>query len=227
MMIGVFDSGVGGRFALAELRRLMNKIDTVFYADEKNAPYGSKTAAELEVLVGSGIERLLSSGAQRVLLACCTAATVYDRLPSEYRKMSVPIIEPTALRAAGLTRGGRIGVLSTEATRRSGVFRNAIMRQGLPEPVCIAAPELVTLAESGAADGHLTDKQREIIYRAVAPLKEKRVDTVVLGCTHFAYFEQEITDMLGVAAVNSARVGAEHIAADIKNEGRGAELYLR
>ena len=226
-MIGVFDSGAGGRFALAELRRLCDRIDTVFYADEKNAPYGSKSEDELSELLSHGIERLLSAGADRVLIACCTASAVHQRLHEKYRAVALPIIEPTARRAAELTRGGRIGVLSTEATRRSGAFAKSILALGLPEPVCVSAPELVTLAELGAEDGNLNENQKRIIYRAVAPLISSGVDAVVLGCTHFAYFEREITDILGVPAVNSARVGAEYMAADIKNEGRGAEIYLK
>ena len=225
-MIGVFDSGAGGRFALAELRRLMSKIDTVFYADRKNAPYGSKSEGELIALLVHGIERLLGAGADRVLIACCTASTVHGMLPEEYKAVSVPIIEPTAARAARLSRGGRIGVLSTEATRKSGAFAKSIGSLGLPEPLCVAAPELVSLAESGGRDGNLTNEQRKIIYRAISPLAERGVDTVILGCTHFAYFEGEISGILGCPAVNSARVGAECIADDIKNEGTGAEIYL-
>ena len=226
-MIGVFDSGVGGRFALAELRRLRDKIDTVFYADEKNAPYGSKTERELISLLAGGIERLLCAGAEKILIACCTASTVWGALPEEYRELSVPIIEPTAARAAELTRGGRIGVLSTEATRRSGAFCRSLLQRGMPEPVCVSAPELVTLAQGGANDESLTREQKEIIYRAVSPLAECGIDTVILGCTHFAYFERQICGILGCPAVNSARAGAEYIAADIKNEGGRAEIYLR
>lgn len=225
-MIGVFDSGAGGRFALAELRRLCDKVDTVFYADEKNAPYGCKSEGELTELLRAAVGRLSDAGARLILIACCTASTVWDRLPEVYKKISVPIIEPTARRAAAITQCGRIGVLSTKATRRSGAFREALLTLGCSEPVCISAPELVELAESGARDGSLTDRDKGIIYRAAAPLLDADVDTVILGCTHFAYFERELAKVLGCATVNSARVGAEHIAEYIKNEGSGAELFL-
>ena len=226
-MVGVFDSGAGGRFALGELRRLCDKIDTVFYADEKNAPYGCKSEDELVRLLTGGIERLSSAGAERILIACCTASTVWDKLPKPYKDVSTPIIEPTAKRAARLTRHGRIGVLSTEATRKSGAFSDALVRLGCPMPVCVSAPELVALAEGGARDGSLTDFDKNIIYRAAEPLLAAEVDTVILGCTHFAYFERELASILSAVTVNSARVGAQTFAADIKNEGSGAELYLK
>ena len=226
MKIGVFDSGAGGRFALAELRRLLNRIDTVFYADSKNAPYGGKAEGELVTLLARGLERLSEAGAEKILVACCTASAVWDYLPQSLKDISVPIIEPTARRAAQISKNGRIAVLSTEATRRSGVFRESLLRLGCESVVCASAPELVTLAERGAKDGNLTDPDREIIYRAASPLMACGADTVVLGCTHFAYFEREIADILSCKTVNSARAGAEHIAKDIKNEGRAEAFYL-
>ena len=226
MKIGVFDSGAGGRSALAELRRLLNRIDTVFYADEKNAPFGGKAEGELVTLLARGLERLSSAGAEKILIACCTASAVWDYLPQSLKDISVPIIEPTARIAAACSKSGRIGVLSTEATRRSGAFVRSLSRLGCESVVCASAPELVTLAERGARDGALTDGDKEIIYRAASPLMGCGVDTVVLGCTHFAYFEREIADILSCVTVNSARAGAEHIAKDIKNEGRGEVFYL-
>ncbi len=205
-MIGVFDSGAGGRFALCELRRLVKDIDIAFLADEENAPYGSKSESELIHLVENDIKRLRSVGADKILIACCTASTVWDKLDEEYRRNTYPIIAPVARRALSLSRGGRIGVISTEATRRSGAFLKFI-----PDAVCSSAPELVTLAESGACDGSLTESQRYIIKKAVEPFFGG-VDTLILGCTHFAYFEGEIENILGIPTVNSAKVAAEVMA---------------
>lgn len=205
-MIGVFDSGAGGRFALAELRRLCKNEDIIFFADEKNAPYGTKSESELIRLAESAILKLKRAGAERILIACCTASTVWDKLSSACREISVPIIEPVAERARAITRGGRIGVLSTEATRRSGAFAKRI-----PGALCRSAPELVTLAEMGARDGNLTDKQRQTLKNILSPFADGRIDTLVLGCTHFAYFEREIENILGIPTVNSARVAAEYM----------------
>ncbi len=220
-MIGVFDSGEGGRFALRELRRLCDDIDIAFLADKENAPYGVKSEGELIHLVQNGIKRLRSVGADKILIACCTASTVWDRLGEEYRRDTLPIIAPVARRALSVSRGGRIGVISTEATRRSGAFQRLI-----PGAICHSAPELVTLAESGACDGNLTESQRYTIKKAVEPFAECGVDTLILGCTHFAYFEGEIEKTLGVPTVNSARVAALEMAMWVDNEGGGKTLWL-
>lgn len=220
-MIGVFDSGAGGRFALRELRRLRGDIDIAFLADEENAPYGERSEGELIRLVQNDIKRLRSVGADKILIACCTASTVWDKLGAEYRRDTYPIIAPVARRALSVSRGGRIGVISTEATKRSGAFQRLI-----PDALCHAAPELVTLAESGACDGNLTESQRNIIKKAVEPFSDCDVDTLILGCTHFAYFEREIESILGIPTVNSARVAAREMAKRVENEGSGKTVWL-
>ena len=226
-MTGIFDSGRGGLFALDELRRLKPQVDIVFFADESNAPYGTKSEDELTLLVKRDIEMLLASGAERVLIACCTASTVYERLPENLRKASLPIVKPTAKRAALQSKTGKIGILSTEATKRSLAFVKAIREyEPTAATLSVAAPELVTLAESGAEDGFLTRKERKIIEKAVSPFKTSEVDTLILGCTHFAYFEREIKNILGVSVVNSAAVGAEEMAKITSGDGVGATVYL-
>ena len=215
-MVGVFDSGMGGRFALAELRRLCGRVDIAFLSDEKNAPYGNKSESELEALVMHDIKTLRLMGAREILVACCTASTVCQRLSLPLREGVVPIIRPVARRALGTSKNGRIGVISTEATRRSGAFQKAI-----PGALCYSVPELVTMAEHGARDGNLTADEKNKIRKMLSPFFDSGIDTLVLGCTHFAYFEGEIENILGVKTVNSARVGAEEFARIICDEGNG------
>ncbi len=220
-MIGVFDSGAGGRFALAELRRLRKKADIIFLADKKNAPYGSKSEKELISLVTNDVKRLREAGAKRILVACCTASTVWDKLTIDTRNGVMQIISTVAKRALNVSSGGRIGVLSTEATRKSGAFKRWI-----PHAVCYSAPELVTLAESGARDVNLTHAQKQILKKSLSPFFESNIDTLILGCTHFAYFEGEIENILGVKTVNSARVAAEEFAKTVSDEGNGMTYYI-
>lgn len=220
-MIGVFDSGAGGRFALAELRRLRKKVDIAFLADEKNAPYGSKSESELVALVTDDIRKLRDAGADKILVACCTASTVWNKLSEEAREGVMPIISSVAKRALEISRGGRIGVLSTEATRKSGAFVKKI-----PQAVCYSAPELVSMAESGARDGNMTPEQKMILKKTLTPFFDSNIDTLILGCTHFAYFEGEIENILGVKTVNSARVAAEEFAKEVSDEGNGMTHYI-
>lgn len=225
-MIGVFDSGAGGLFALAELRRLSPMADIVYFADRKNAPYGTKSQDELVELVKADIEKLVPAGCEKVLIACCTASTVYELLPEKYRAVSVPIIEPAAKEAVLKSKSKRIGVLSTEATEKSGAFVREIKKYE-PSALVVSAhaPELVSLAESGECDGNLSREGALAVEKSVSRFVSSGVDTLILGCTHFAYFEKKIKDILHAEVVNSARVGALAMRKYAK-DGSGACVYL-
>ena len=130
-------------------------------------------------------------------------------MPKEYRERIIPIIAPTASRAVSLTESARIGVLSTAATHKSGAFAKEIKKlMPSAEVTSVPAPELVLLAESGEFGESLSDAGLLTLKRSLRPLFFAGVDTVILGCTHFAYFEREIEEILSARAVNSAKEGA-------------------
>lgn len=221
MRVGIFDSGVGGLESLAKFRQLRPDVEALYYADRENAPYGPKSESELIRLVINDIERLTSLGAECVLMACCTASTVYEMLPKRCREISIPIILPTAIAACLKTKSGRIGVLSTEATRKSRAFCKAIGAV-CPDAEVIAysAPELVTLAESGFKDTNLSSSAYRTVRSAAERFLGSDIDTLVLGCTHFSYFEKTLSETLGVNTVNSAAVGAEALSLRIDEDAR-------
>lgn len=215
-MVGIFDSGMGGAFALAELRKLCSDADVAFLADRKNAPYGVKSRELLVDLAERNIDVLRSYGAGEILIACCTASTVYTALSDRHRKGVIPIIDATAYAAVMTSENKRIGVLATESTVRSGAFESAILRYcARAQVTCRAAQGLVSAIERGEeTDGMLADALRRL----------GDVDTVILGCTHFAAVEEKIKKE-GFAAVNSARVGAELLSKYV-TRGGGATLYI-
>ena len=221
-MIGVFDSGRGGLAAFREIRRAMPHADIAYLADRKNAPYGTKSRNELVRLVSEDIKRLSEIGAEKILIACCTASSVYDALPEQYRRISLPIIEPTAMAALGATRGS-ITVFATEATVRSSAFSRAIARLCPICSVCeLAAQRLVRLIEYGAP--------RDAVFAEVSELVSKMpdsTDTVVLGCTHFSFAREEFSRLLGdgVQIIDSASVGARCIIEKESDVGFGRCLY--
>ena len=216
-MVGIFDSGVGGLMSLFEFRELCPSVPAVFFADKENAPYGEKSEKELVRLVSDGIKKLMDMGASRVLMACCTASCVHGVLPESLRNYTIPIIEPTVEEALKLSKGGRIGVISTEATRRFGAFASTALRiEPTADVLSFSAPELVTLAERRST-GALCDDDLRIIRNSVLPFLDK-VDVLILGCTHFGYFEREIEDILGCPTVNSAKIGARALMKRIECE---------
>lgn len=217
-MVGIFDSGRGGELALRYFRRMMPSADIAFLADRKNAPYGVKSREMIIALAERNIELLRKQGASTVLIACCTASTVYGNLSEGMRRDVIPIIDETARRAANTSETGRIGVLATSATVRSKAFENSV-RSFRNEAFVVsrASPVLVEAIERyGTADDAILDS--ELAYLG------EGVDTIILGCTHFAALEDKIRKR-GYLTVNSARVGAE-LLAEHTECGRGVTLYI-
>lgn len=227
-MIGVFDSGKGGLFAVREIRRLSGTADVCFLADTKNAPYGTKSREELIPLVSRDIERLTEKGASPILMACCTASTVYPYLSEKERALAIPIIEPTARAALGLSPK-RIGVIATERTVRSRAFSRELFGLGFSGEVFeLQTQALVSMVEGGASDGNITDGDREKISEALSPMMDFRPDVLILGCTHFSHIEREISALLcSVPTVSSAREGALEVLRRAPHLfGEGRTVYL-
>lgn len=227
-MIGVFDSGVGGLTAIRELRRLNPSVDICFLADRENAPYGTKSESELVELVCNDIKRLTLRGADVILMACCTASTVFRHLPRSMRKISHPIISPAARRAAEITQNGRIGVIATERTVASSAFsRELAVMHGVKSAVELSAQPLVSLVESGVTDSNITDSARDRIYEIIKPLRRENIDTLILGCTHFPHLYTTVAGMLpGVRLVSPSREGAMEILRKTSPLGRGEILFI-
>lgn len=230
-MIGIFDSGSGGLAALRELRRLRPREGMIFLPDRDNAPYGTRTPEELCALAERGIDRLLRLGAENVLIACCTASTIYHSLPERTRAASLPIIEPTARMAKSMARGGRIGVIATDATVRSHAFAHALHGSEVLE---LPAQRLVGEIESGARDGAITPELMEYLDTLLLPAVRFGIDVLILGCTHFPLVEGEISRALGriskkkILTVSSAMAGAlaMHAALGDECDEGGVTVYL-
>ena len=225
-MTGIFDSGVGGLCSLYELRRLCPREDIIYLADEKNAPYGTKSAEDIRRFSEENIERLLSAGADRVLIACCTASAIWHTLPRELMEASVPIIEPAASLAAKLSSS--IGVISTEATHKSGAFVGAIGRYSRVARV-ISAPTqaLVSLVEGGCRDGEVTADDRQVIKRELTPVLDGGVDLLILGCTHFTHIRKTVEEISGIKTVSPALLGAAVVAKMAANDGEGRTVFYK
>ena len=226
-MIGVFDSGVGGLTALAELRRLLPRTDMIYLADREHAPYGTKSEEEILSLTENCIKRLTSAGAERILIACCTASTLHSRLTEDARRITTPIIAAAARAAHKISRG-KIAVIATEATVRSHAFRRELLALGEREVAEYATQELVAMVESGASDRNpLTSEQKDLLSRLLEPVGASRADTLILGCTHFPHLRGHIAAMLpSVKLINPSREGALEIARSTEDRGGGRTIFL-
>ena len=226
-MIGVFDSGVGGLAAIKELRKIARDADICFLADRKNAPYGTKSLEEIIEISKRNIEKLLSLGAEKILIACCTASAAYLYLSEREKEVAVPIINPAAKRAVSLSESGRIGVIATKRTVAEKAFSKAV--NALSDSARVYEMEtqiFVDLVENGARDGKLTQDESLKIQNALLPLRDKNIDTLILGCTHFPHIENEIRRYLNVKTVNPALEGALEIAKIANVSENGRTIYI-
>lgn len=209
-MLGLFDSGRGGLNTVGYLRESGDDLDLVYLIDTENAPYGTKSEKEIVDITKSNIKALTGMGAERVLIACCTASTVHRLLPDEYKAVSIPIIDAVAGEAKRLTRSGRVGVIATEHTVRSGSFSRALAGLSVSE---LPLSSLVERIDNGLSDASVTDSDIRWLEELITPVLSANVDTLVLGCTHFpalAHTIGEIANRYGnIRLVDSARVGAD------------------
>lgn len=226
-MIGIFDSGAGGLAALRELRRLCPEEDILFLADRKNAPYGNKTEDEITKIAEKNITSLLSLGAERVLIACCTASTVHKRLSQKSRLHSTPIIYPAAKAAVSLTENGRVAVIATEHTARSHAFSKAVSNLNPNIRVTeFPAQPLVEIAEAAANGEKLSKSQKDEIEKILVLALSEGADTLILGCTHFSHLKNEIKSIAqNIKIADSALEGAR-IMARSAGIGIGETIFL-
>lgn len=224
-MIGIFDSGVGGICAFQEVRRLLPREDILYLADRKNAPYGTKTKEEILALTRADIKRLRLMGADKILIACCTASSVYDLLNEEEREISLPIIRPASEKAAS---GRRIAVIATERTVLSGVFEKELSTLTDAPVLQMAEQNLVALVEGGCRDGKITSECEDEIERISGRIKSFGADRLILGCTHFSHLEGSLQKSCGIRTVSPAREGARALVKMIKQcrKENGRNVYM-
>jgi len=226
-MIGIFDSGAGGLTAIKELRKIAPNVNICFYADRKNAPYGTKGCEELIGFIHSNVEKLVAFGAERILMACCTASALYRYLSEEEKRICIPIIEPAAKRALEISKTKRIGVIATERTVKESAFKKALLKLDYKASVFeLEAQSFVTLVEGGARDFNLSESDKASVEETLLPLKQSGIDTLILGCTHFPHISREIERVLGVKTVNPSLEGALEVAKLANLLENGRTVYL-
>ena len=209
--IGIFDSGVGGlTVARAIIDQLPNE-STIYIGDTARGPYGPRKIAEVREFSLEIIEFLVQRGCKAVVIACNTASSAMLRDARE--RFHVPIIEviqPAARRAVAATRSGKVGVIGTNATIDSGSYLDAFAAAPQLEITSNACPRFVEYVERGETTGaEITAIAREYLK----PMLDAKVDTLVLGCTHYPLLTGVISYVMGesVTLVSSAEETAKDL----------------
>jgi glutamate racemase len=214
--IGVFDSGVGGLTVVAALARALPGESILYLGDTARLPYGTKSADTVLRYSARNVAFLESHGVKAVVVACNTASAL--ALPRLRHRLPLwGVVEPGAAKAAASSRG-RVGVIATEATVRSGAYAAALVRHrpGL-EVLQAACPLFVPLVEEGWTDDPVTEA---VARRYLAPLLAAGIDTLVLGCTHYPLLAPLLARVAGadVELVDSAAAVAGEVAAGLAAE---------
>ena len=226
--IGVFDSGVGGLTVLREILRRAPAESTLYLGDNDRAPYGVRPDAEVLAFSRQALDTLASRDVKAIVVACNTSTAVaIGDLRRRYDLPVLGVIRPGAVTASLTTRNRRVGVIATPATIRSHAYFSAIKDENPAVEVYEhATPALVPMVEAGRLSG---PEVEAVVAEALAPLlgerdaagefvfplpPSARVDTLLLGCTHYPLLRPVMTAIAGdrIAIVDSASATASALS---------------
>ena len=201
--IGVFDSGVGGLTVARAIRDQLPNESMIYVGDTANTPYGPRPIAEVRRFSLEILDDLVAQGVKMLVIACNTASAAMLR--DAHERYDVPVVEvigPTVRSAVSITRNGRVGLIGTQGTIQSRVYDDLFSMRPDIELTGQACPEFVPLVEAGRTSG---PEVLEVAERYLAPLLEREIDTLVLGCTHYPFLRGAIRQVVGpdVALVSS------------------------
>ena len=217
--VGVFDSGVGGLTVVSELLRVLPREDIVYFGDTAHLPYGSKSK-EAVIRFSLDIANFLKKEKVKIIVVACSTASSLA-LSSLRENMELPVIgviEPGAQAAIDTTRNFRIGVIGTEGTINSRAFEDALKRIDKKVKVFSqACPLFVPLVEEGWLDEPET---LQIAKKYLSPLKDKGIDTLILGCTHYPLLKGLLSRIMEkkVSLIDTAEATAKVVERTLSEE---------
>ncbi len=222
--IGIFDSGVGGLTVLDAIARAYPSESLVYFGDTGRYPYGVRSKqviVEFSRQIAGFLER---QDCKFIVIACNTASSLALHEVAEQSTVEViGVIEPGAEAAVATTKVKRIGVIGTEATVASGAYTRAIHDvDPSVEVIARACPLFVALSEEGYAGKEAT---RLVAEEYLAPFRADRIDTLVLGCTHYPLLQDDIAQVMGpdVKLVDSASAVAHAVATRLRQRNHHRE----
>ncbi len=201
-MIGVFDSGFGGLTVLRAFLKRLPQYNYLYVGDNARAPYGNKSLDVIYEYTRQAVEFLFGRGCVLIILACNTAsAKALRKIQQEWLPLNYPerrvlgVVIPLAEVGVQVTRYGRIGVIGTRATIETKVYQQELHKLSSDLKVYgLACPLLVPLVEEGWVGKLETNR---ILKKYLRHLKEKKVDTLILGCTHYPFLQKDIEWIMG------------------------------
>ena len=195
--IGLFDSGIGGISILEKLKQLLPNENFIYLADNQNCPYGSKSKKEIISLSKKNCEKLIELNCKIIIIACNTSTTNSIKKLREIIAIPIIGIEPGLKPAIHYTKTKNIGILATEKTLGSKLFFETL-NQNRIDDIHIHEQigyELVNLIEEGS---HSKQNLYKILEKYLVPMINKKIDCLLLGCTHYNHIKDIIEEIIPV-----------------------------
>ncbi|HQO27553.1 MAG TPA: glutamate racemase [Candidatus Pacearchaeota archaeon] len=211
-MIGLFDSGLGGLTVVKEVWQQLPGYPVIYLGDTARLPYGTKPAELIRSWSRLNVDWLFNQGAEIVIIACHTAsAWAFDLINQNSRRPVFGVITPGVRQALATTQNGRIGVIGTPGTIRSGIYQKKIkeLDQSV-QPYFQSCPLFVPIIEENWME---RPGVREIAEEYLKPLVNQGIDTLILGCTHYPLMRGTIEQIVGqeVTIVDPAQAVVQEV----------------
>ena len=213
--VGVFDSGIGGLSVIEEILKVLPGENIIYFGDTARVPYGTKSEKVVKRFSIEDVKFLLKFNPKVIIIACHTASSLAgDFLKNQFPHIHfIDVVRPSVDKAVKLTVNKKIGVIGTSATVSSGKYTELIKEKDKEIKVFSqACPLFVPLVEEGLTSHRIS---YEIAEYYLKNLKEKNIDTLILGCTHYPYLKSVISDVFE-GNVNIVDASYE-VAVELKN----------
>ena len=209
--IGIFDSGVGGLTVVDKISRFLPNEKIMYFGDTARVPYGNKSKETVTRFSKEIVKFLLKFKVKLIIVACNTASSL--SLKALKKSLNIPIIgviKPGVEEALKVTRTKRIGVIGTDATISSNTYKKEIKK--IKREVFViqkSCPLFVPLAENKWFNDEITLK---IAKKYLSPLLDEKIDTLILGCTHYPLLKSAIKKIVGkkVTLIDSSTAVAKY-----------------
>lgn len=216
-IVGVFDSGIGGLSVLRELEKILPNEDFYYYGDSLNNPYGEKSDEELFEITSGVVDYLVNKGCRVIVIACNTATTRCMKYLREKYKDIIFVGTVPAIKVACDRDFKNTLVMATPATieseRTMELIRDNIRKD--QNIYLVACPGL-----ANAIEDNDQEKIKEILKDTFREYKDKEIDSIVLGCTHYPFIKEDILkEMPGVILLDGSRGVAMEVKRQLENNG--------
>jgi len=227
-MIGIFDSGVGGLTVVKEIKKLLPDVPIVYFGDTARLPYGNKSPETIQRYSIEIVEFLKNKGCRTIVIACNSASSLAaDYLREKYPNLNIyDVVSSGAEAAVEKTKNKKVGVIGTTATINSSIYKKKI--SGMNEKIQVftqACPLFVPLVEENWIKRPETKKIARVYLK---DLKLQKVDTLLLGCTHYPLLEKVIGGVMGrrTKTIASGEKLAKKLKERLKDYKKGEDEYF-